>query len=280
MYWFGDDLYNLYKPLTLEKSEIIAEVEFLADVVGNFKYKDYILGKKIEESKKDLIKSYIKKRTETGKPIQQIVGKAYFCGELFEVNEYTLIPRPETELITDCLKKYFSSDDSFNMLEIGIGTGCISIITAQNFKHAKITGVDICQNCVDISKKNALLQGVEDNVNFILSDVFENVSGKYDVIVSNPPYISYSDTSSVQDNVLRFEPHSALFAPNDGYYFYEKIITESIKYVQNNSLIIFEIGINQSKKIQQLLEINNYSDIKIIKDFNGIDRTISAIYNS
>lgn len=280
MYWFGDDLYELYLPLKQEKSETIAEIEYLTEVVGGMKYKDHILGRTLSEEKRNLIKKIIKERIRSGRPIQQIVGKAFFCGELFEVNEYTLIPRPETELITDCLKKYFSPDDSFNMLEIGIGTGCISIMTAKNFRHAKITGVDICQNCVDISKKNALLHGVKDNVNFILSDVFENITDKYNVIVSNPPYISVSDTKSVQDSVLRFEPHSALFAPNNGYYFYEKIITESINHIYGNSVLIFEMGINQSEKIKQLLEMNNYSDIKIIKDFNGIDRTISATYNS
>lgn len=280
MYWFGDDLYELYLPLKQETSETIAEIEFLTEVIGGLKYKDYVLGKTFDEEKRNLIKKIIKERVTSGRPIQQIIGKSYFCGEIFLVNEKTLIPRPETELIIECLKKYFSAEDNFKMLEIGIGTGCISIMAAKIFKNAHITGTDICQQCIDISQKNARLHNEEENTDFILSDLFENVLEKYDVIVSNPPYISLADVNSVQENVLRYEPHSALFAPDNGYYFYKKIISESFNYIKQNSVLIFELGINQAKKVSDFFEKNKFADIRIIKDFNNIDRVISATYHS
>ena len=279
MYWFGDDLYDMYLPLKQEKSETVAEIEFLMDIIGGIKYKDHIIGKTLNNGKRDLIKSYIKERVTSGKPIQQIVGKAFFCGEIFNVNEYTLIPRPETELIIEVLKDYFSYNRHFKMLEIGIGTGCISVMAAKIFKNSQIVGVDICKQCIDISRKNAVLLGVSSRVNFLLSDIFENVSGSFDVIVSNPPYISYSDTKDVQENVLKFEPHTALFAKNDGYYFYEKIIAESVDFVSKNSVLIFETGINQEKKISKILKENHYNNIQNFKDFNNINRVISAEYN-
>jgi len=279
MHWFGEDLYNLYNSFEQEESETVAEIEFLMETVGNVKYKDYILGKTLADEKKGLIKDYIKERIRTGRPIQQIVGKAYFCGELFKVNEYTLIPRPETELIIECLGQYFNKNDYFKMLDIGTGSGCISITAAKMFPEAKITGVDICQQCIDISSKNAENKDLKDNVNFLLSDVFGNISDRYDVIVSNPPYISINDIDTVQKNVLQFEPQNALFAPNDGYYFYEKIISESTEYLYDNAILIFELGINQSKKVSEFFEKNKFSDIRIIKDFNNIDRVISATYH-
>lgn len=278
MFWFGDELYNLYNSVNLEESEKTAEIEFLLEVVGGIKYKDYILGKRISDDKKELIVSYIRQRTETDRPIQQIVGKSFFAGELFCVNENTLIPRPETELIIEVLKDYFSENEKFGMLDIGSGTGCISIIAAKNFRQANILGCDNCQECIDTCQKNADLLNCS-NVNFRLSDVFSDIKDRFDVIVSNPPYISYSDKTQVQDNVLRFEPHNALFAENDGYYFYEKIISETHNYLCGKSVLIFEIGINQEKRICELLKDNSFSEIRIKKDFNNINRIISAKYS-
>ena len=278
MLWFGDELYNLYNSVNLEKTEKIAEIEFLLEVVGGIKYKDYILGKRISDDKKELIISYIKQRTDTDRPIQQIVGKGFFAGEIFCVNKSTLIPRPETELIIEVLKDYFGADEKFKMLDIGSGTGCISIIAAKNFRQANILGSDNCQECVDTCKKNAELLNCS-SVNFRLSDIFSDIKGRFDVIVSNPPYISYSDKSQVQPNVFRYEPRNALFAENNGYYFYEKIISQAHNYLCGKSILIFEIGINQEKRICELLKENNFAQIRIIKDFNNINRIISAKYS-
>lgn len=277
MYWFGNDLYDLYNSFNLEKSEKVAEIEFLLDVVGGIKYKDYILGKSLSENERNLIKNYIKERVDSGKPIQQVVGKAFFAGEIFSVNENTLIPRPETELIIQVLSDYFDKEERFKMLDIGSGSGCISIISSKSFPNAEIVGVDNCQQCVDIGLKNTKNLAAGKNVNFLLSDLFANVKDKFDVIVSNPPYISFSDKNSVQESVYEFEPHNALFARNEGYYFYEKIITEAAYYLCGKSVLIFEIGLNQEDKICKILTENNFNEIKIKKDFNNINRVISSI---
>ena len=278
MFWFGDEFYDLYSSTELEKSEKIAEIEFLFEVVGGIKYKDYILGKRISDDKKELIISCIRERTETDRPVQQIAGKAFFAGELFCVNENTLIPRPETELIIKVLKDYFGKDEKFKMLDIGSGTGCISITASKYFKNAYVLGIDNCQECVDAGLKNAKLLNCR-NVNFLLSDVFSDINDEFDVIVSNPPYISYSDKSQVQPNVFRYEPHNALFAENNGYYFYEKIISQAHNYLCGKSILIFEIGINQENRIFELLKENNFAQIRIIKDFNNINRIISSKYS-
>ena len=175
------------------------------------------------------------KELESGIPVQYIVGNTNFYGYDFKVNRNTLIPRFETELLVEktynYIKKYFNKDN-IRILDIGTGSGCIAITLNKLLNSCDITGIDISSEALEVAKENNISNNT--NVKFIESDIFSNVSDKYDVIISNPPYISYGDTE-VMDIVKNNEPHLALYAKDNGLYFYDKIIKDSSKYLRQGT---------------------------------------------
>jgi len=176
-----------------EFDEAVSEVDFALDVLFGFSYKNFMLGKTLENWQITKYQKVLEERLSTRKPIQQIVGQAYFWNKKFFVNEHTLIPRPETELLvqeTLVLAKEFENP---KILDIGSGSGCIPITLVMENKNIIAESVDISVEALEIARKNALFHNVHDRVNFYSSDVFENVTGQYDIIVSNPPYIPLSD---------------------------------------------------------------------------------------
>lgn len=189
------------------------------------------------------------KRLEKGEPVQYIVGNVDFYGYKFYVNKDVLIPRFETEELvektTTYIKKYYNK--KINILDIGTGSGCIAI-TLKHKIDANVDAVDISEKALEVAKKNALENKVD--INFIHSNIFENVKNKYDLIISNPPYISYSE--EIMDIVKNNEPKEALYASNDGLYFYEEILKNANKYLKNNGMIAFEIGYKQADKIIEI----------------------------
>ena len=192
------------------------------------------------------------KELESGIPVQYIVGNTNFYGYDFKVNRNTLIPRFETELLVEktynYIKKYFNKDN-IKILDIGTGSGCIAITLNKLLNSSDITGIDISSEALDVAKENNISNNT--NVKFIESDIFSNVSDKYDVIISNPPYISYGDTE-VMDIVKNNEPHLALYAKDNGLYFYDKIIKDSSKYLNDKFIMAFEIGYKQGKDITKI----------------------------
>ena len=178
------------------------------------------------------------KRLESGEAVQYIVGNVDFLDFNFNITHDTLMPRFETEeLVYKLIKRIndkFSS--KVDILDIGTGTGCIAI-TLANKVSSNVVGVDISLKALEVANKN---NRYENKVNFILSDIFSNVEGKFDVIVSNPPYIREDET--VMDIVLKNEPSIALFAKNNGLYFYEEILKNAANYLKNEFIIAFEIG--------------------------------------
>lgn len=209
-------------------------------------------------------------------PLQQILGKAFFMGEEFFVDKNVLIPRPETEILTKKLIDTAKKINAKSILDIGTGSGCISILAAKNLANTAITAVDISAEALKIAAKNAQKLEVGEKITFLNSDIFSAVQGKFDIIVSNPPYISPREASKLEKEVLQ-DPHQALFAPDDkGIYFYEKIIKEADKFLNKNACVMFELGINQSKLVRELFLTEGFSDVEIIKDFDGIDRVICA----
>lgn len=228
--------------------------------------KKYLPSDRLEEGIKSL---------ENGIPVQYIVGNVNFYGNTINVNENTLIPRFETELLVDktikLIKKYF--DRKVDILDIGTGSGCIAI-TLNKELDSNVTAVDISDKALDVAKENNKINNT--NVNFYKSDVFSNVNGKYDVIISNPPYIAYDE--KIMDIVYNNEPHSALFADNNGLYFYEKILSECSNYLNNKFIIAFEIGYKQGLLIEELA--NKYLDnvsVTIQKDYSNKDRFVFII---
>lgn len=231
----------------------------------------------------EYLKKYLKdkdldtgiKELEEGKPVQYIVGNTNFYGYEFKVNKNTLIPRFETELLVEktynYIKKYFDNN-KIKILDIGTGTGCIAITLCKLLSNSDVTGVDISKEALEVAKENNKINNT--NVNFLESDVFSNVFDRYDVIISNPPYISYDD-NEIMDIVKNNEPHLALFAPDNGLYFYDKIISESRKYLNDKFIIAFEIGYKQETDIVDI--INKYYDninISVEKDYSEKTRYI------
>lgn len=215
------------------------------------------------------------KELESGIPVQYIVGNTNFYGYDFKVNRNTLIPRFETELLVEktynYIKKYFNKDN-IKILDIGTGSGCIAITLNKLLNSCDITGIDISSEALEVAKENNISNNT--NVKFIESDIFSNVSDKYDVIISNPPYISYGDTE-VMDIVKYNEPHLALYAKDNGLYFYDKIIKDSSKYLNDKFIMAFEIGYKQGKDITKIVN-KYYKDINmsVEKDYSGRDRFV------
>lgn len=217
------------------------------------------------------------KRLNNGEPVQYIIGDVEFYGNIIDVNHNILIPRPETEeLVEKCEKiikeKYLNQ--SLKILDIGTGSGCIAISLKKIFPFSEITAIDISQLALETAKKNAIKNKVD--INFIKSDIFSSIKEKYDIIISNPPYIK--EDEPIMDIVKNNEPHIALYAPNNGLYFYETILKNAHQYLNKKSIIAFEIGESQGKDIYNIAK--NYfpqASITIEKDLRKFDRFIFII---
>ena len=206
-------------------------------------------------------------------PIQYILGEAHFYDLKFKVNSSTLIPRGETEELV----QYILLHDFFSVLEIGTGSGCIAVSIAKN-SNSKITAIDNSIEALEIAKSNAILNSVK--INFVLSDVFNfSETKKYDLIVSNPPYVLESEKKLMDKNVLDYEPHNALFvSDNDPLVYYKEIAKIATNNLNKNGLLFFEINEKYSKQIIELLSILNFVDIELKKDINGRNRIIKSVF--
>ena len=206
-------------------------------------------------------------------PIQYILGEAHFYDLKFKVNSSTLIPRGETEELV----QYILLHDFISVLEIGTGSGCIAVSIAKN-SNANITAIDNSIEALEIAKSNAILNSVE--INFEISDVFNFLdTKKYDLIVSNPPYVLESEKKLMNKNVLDYEPHNALFVTdNDPLIYYKEIAKIATNNLNKNGLLFFEINEKYSKQIIELLSNLNFVDIELKKDINGRDRIIKSVF--
>ena len=217
------------------------------------------------------------KRLENGEPVQYIVGDVDFYGNIIKVNKNVLIPRRETEELVEKTMEYVKKifpNQKINMLDIGTGSGCIPITLKKYFPNNNISAIDISQEALEVAKENAKSNNVE--INFIHSNIFENVTGTYQCIISNPPYIK--EDEEIMDIVKNNEPHLALYAPNEGLYFYEQIIKEANKCLEDKFIIAFEIGETQGQDI--LTSAGKYfSKAKLIleKDLQHLDRFVFII---
>lgn len=213
-------------------------------------------------------------RLKKGEPVQYIIGDVDFYGNIIKVNKNVLIPRRETEELVEKtlerLKKLFPKEN-INIIDIGTGSGCISITLKKFLPNSTITAVDISQDALKVAVDNSKQNNVE--INFIHSNLFEKVSGKYQCIISNPPYIK--ENEEIMDIVKNNEPHLALYAPNEGLYFYQEILKEASKYLEEKYIIAFEIGETQGEEIISIAK--NYfpnSNIVLEKDLQHLDRFI------
>lgn len=212
-----------------------------------------------------------------GMPLQYITGQQEFMSLKFLVNSHVLIPRQETEILVETIVEYaekLGKSSNISILEIGTGSGCIAVSLAFYIKNCFVTAVDISEEALQTAKSNAVLNGVDKKINFILSDLFENVgNNKFDIIVSNPPYIRKEELAQLDIEVREYEPITALDGGMDGLDFYRAIVEEAPAYLKDKGLLAFEIGYNQAKDVACLME-NYFSDIKIIKDLDKNDRVV------
>ena len=212
------------------------------------------------------------KLLEQGVPVQYIIGNVDFYGNTINVNKNVLIPRFETELLVEKTIKYINKyfDRKVDILDIGTGTGCIAI-TLNKEVNSNVDAVDISEEALSTSNENNKLNNT--NVNFYKSDVFSNVNKRYDVIISNPPYIAYDE--EIMDIVYNNEPHLALYADDNGLYFYDKILRECTKYLNDKFIIAFEIGYKQGEVIKELAN-KYFDDVSVIieKDYSDKDRFV------
>ena len=260
-----------------EFEEAKNEVDFALDVLFNYSYKDFMLGKTLEPWQLAKLEKVFNERVSTRRPIQQIVGQAFFYNRKYFVNEYTLVPRPETELLVSEVLAIAKEFENPKVLDIGTGTGCIPISLVLENSEIEAESVDISIDAIETAEKNALLHNIYEKVKFIHSDLFEKVEGKYNIIVSNPPYIPLKDKDSLQVEVRDFEPSSALFTTDEhGVEFYKKIIEQAKGYLLSGGYLLFELGINQHLIVEKCLKDNGFSDISVIQDFNSIERIIVA----
>lgn len=208
-----------------------------------------------------------------GIPVQYIVGNVDFYGNIFEVNSNVLIPRFETEQLVEKTIQYINEffAKRVDIVDIGTGSGCIAI-TLKKYIDCNVDAVDISSKALEVAKKNA--KNLDVNVNFINGDLLTPLKKKYDVIISNPPYIAYNDIE-IMDIVKNNEPHEALYADNNGLKCYEDILNNAKRFLNDKSIIAFEIGYKQANDIKELAQKNfPNSFIKIEKDLSGKDRFI------
>ena len=213
------------------------------------------------------------KRLNNGEPVQYIVGDVNFYGNIIKVNKNVLIPRRETEELVEKTQELIKNlfDKDISILDIGTGSGCIPITLKKIFPKSNITAIDISNKALEVAKNNALLNNVD--IKYIQSDIFSNINNKYDCIISNPPYLKEDDY--IMDIVKNNEPHIALYADNNGLYFYEEILKNANKYLNNKYLIAFEIGETQGEDIIKIAK--KYfpnATIKLEKDLQKLDRFI------
>lgn len=213
------------------------------------------------------------KRLEAGEPVQYIVGNVDFYGFNFKVDKRVLIPRFETEQLIEKTLKLIDKDN-LDILDIGTGSGCIAITLKNKLPNSNIDACDISQDALEVAKINAILN--HQSINFIHSDLFSNISKKYDVIISNPPYIAYDE--EIDPVVKNNEPPLALYADNDGLALYIEIFKNVSNYLKDKFVMAFEIGYMQGNKLKE--EANKYfpnCDIKVEKDMQGKDRFLFII---
>jgi release factor glutamine methyltransferase len=230
--------------------------------------------RKISEKEKKLIKEMIIKRSKDKKPLQYILGEEEFFGYKFKVDERVLIPRSETELLVEQCITLLNEVKAPIILDIGVGSGAISVTLGREIPHGKVLGVDISEEALELANENREFNNAQ-NVKFIKSDVFQNVKYKeFDLIVSNPPYISEKEYAELMPEVKKYEPKLALTAKNDGDYFYEIISKEAGNHLKKGGFLAFEVGYNQAERVRKLMEDNDFENIIVIRDYHQIERIV------
>jgi release factor glutamine methyltransferase len=264
---------NILKNKYIQTAQLDSEI-LMAKVLG--KNREYIIlnnDKKLENKHFEYFTRLIKERA-TKKPIAHLINKKSFWNNDFFITNDTLIPRPDTEVVIEQILKLTKHKNKINILDIGVGSGCILLTILRERKNFYGTGIDISKNSLNICKINAKKLKVETRSKFYKSDVDKFAQGKYDLIVSNPPYIKSCDLKYLESDVFKFEPKLALDGGLDGLSEIRKVIKKSSELIKKNSKFILEIGFDQKDKVIKLLNKEGFYINSTLKDFSKNDRCI------
>lgn len=235
------------------------------------------LNKELTKEQYDEFLGYINDRIN-GRPVAYIVGNREFMGLDFFVKAGVLIPRPDTEtLVEEIIQLCKNKNEEINIVDIGTGSGAITVSLAKYIKNSKITSLDISDIPLEVGKINAVNNGVDNRIEFLKSDVFtaiKNTEKKFDIIVSNPPYIPKKDIETLHTQVKDYEPYNALEGGEDGLDFYRQITEESIKYLKQGGILAYEVGHDQAEDVSKIMKYHGYDKIYTKKDIQGIDRVV------
>lgn len=234
------------------------------------------LSKELEIEQEEIFLRFIEERLK-GRPIAYIVNNREFMGLDFYVKEGVLIPRPDTEILVEEIIELCKDKDDLDILDIGTGSGAITVSLAKYIEKSRLTSLDISEIALEIAKKNAKSNGVIGKINFIKSDLFQQIVGtnlKFDIIVSNPPYIRKRDIDELHTQVKDYEPYNALEGGIDGLDFYRNITEQSKNYLKPGGILAYEVGHDQAEEVVKIMQNNGYNKIYIKKDLQGIDRVV------
>jgi release factor glutamine methyltransferase len=223
-----------------------------------------------------LFKAVLRRRA-AHEPFQYIVGRQEFYGLEFYVTPDVLIPRPETEILVETAIKEFQNYENCKFLEVGVGSGCISVSILANLPNAKALGGDVSYKALVVAGNNAENNGVAKRLDLQLSNVYDSIDDReFDLIVSNPPYVPHADLDSLQREVRDFEPKAALFGGTDGLEIIRRIIKGAPKLLRPNGMLLMEIGFDQSERVGDLLKRHGWKTINMLPDLQGIPRIVVA----
>ena len=235
--------------------------------------------RKIEEKELKEIKDLLRARGKERRPLQYLLGEWEFYGYPFKVDERVLIPRPDTEILVEQCKYLIADMDRPKVCDVGTGSGAIAIALGKEVPGAQVLGIDISEGAIALAKENRELNEA-DNVRFIKSDLFEILkedrykSARFDLIVSNPPYIPVEEYKTLMPEVLKYEPKNALTDNKDGYEFYERISKEAGNYLVPKGYLAFEVGYNQAERVSEIMRENSFDVLSIVKDYGDIERVV------
>lgn len=222
--------------------------------------------------------SWIRQRAEHI-PLQQLTGEQDFMGLTFSVNEHVLIPRQDTEILVEEVLKELH--DRMRILDMCTGSGCILLSLLHYSNDCEGLGVDLSAEALEVAGQNVLkvlTPEKAEHAHFLQSDLFEKVEGKFEIIVSNPPYIASAEVEKLMPEVRDHEPRMALDGTEDGLHFYRRIIKEAGKHLVNSGMLFFEIGYDQGQAVSELMRAQGYREVQVVQDYAGLDRVVLGTY--
>ncbi len=255
--------------------------ELLLAAILNCKRLDLYMSfnRPLAEEEKLKYRDYISRRGKF-EPLQYIVGDIEFYGISLKVNRSVLIPRQETEILIEEIINSIDKSEKIKILDIGTGSGNIALALANNITNVEIVGIDISDDAIELAKNNSEITNLASQITFskldILNSDLSEIGDQFDIIVSNPPYVSKEEYKTLQKEIIAHEPLIAVTDNSNGYKFYEHITTISKKLLKQEGRLFYEIGQGQAEKVVNILEQNGFSDIKVKKDYAEIDRVISG----